>query len=518
MANNPAFGHIDIQAASSHLTSGHPDAALVICNRLLERDPKDFSALAIAGAAHVLAHRNAEALPLLERAIALKPHDPNVMNNLALALQKIGELPRALAMLRDAAAMYPRRTDILFNLAGALQENYQLEEAASVCTQVIALDPRNGYAYCTLGDVLLEGGHVAGALAAYRQAVVVAPGLREARASLARVQLLTGDFRNGWENHEYRSFQIRSTLSTHLPRWNGSRDVGGGCVWLVAEQGLGDTIQFVRYAELLQGAGIRASLECHPRLARILSSYAFLESVVPYGQARPDGVSVWFPLLSLPRAFGTDITCIPANVPYLSADPERVAFWAGRLAGDRNFRVGIAWQGDPRTERTSLRGRSVPLADFAPFAATPGVSLYSLQKGHGTEQLQDVAFGARVVRLQPELDSGTDAFVDTAAVMMHMDLIVTSDTSIAHLAGALGRPVWVATKFAPEWRWLLDRADSPWYPTMRLFRQTSPRDWTNVFAAMATQLGERVPVLQRNEVRVGGMHRVGQGGERFAPQ
>jgi Flp pilus assembly protein TadD len=487
-SDSPAAGRIEKQLASTHLISGRADAAVLICNRLLERDCNDFEALCIAGAAHVLQDRHDTALPLLERAAVLRPHDPNVMNNLALALQATGESPRALVMLQGAAAMYPQHTDILFNLAGALQKNHQLEEAASLCARVISLDPGNGHAYCSLGNILREGGNFAAALAAYQQAVLVAPRLREARKHLAFAQLQAGDFRNGWDNYEARSFQIRSTLSSRLPRWDGRRKVSGD-LWLVAEQGLGDTIQFVRYARLLRDAGIRASLECHPGLVRILRSNPFLQSVVPYGQADAGSDAVWFPMQSLPRALGTDVTTIPTGVPYLGADPERVALCGRRFAVTRGLRVGIAWQGDPRVEQTLLRGRSVPLAEFAPLVDIPGISLYSLQKGYGTEQLQDVSFAARIVRFEPELDTTADAFMDTAAVMMHLDLVVTSDTAIAHLAGALGRPVWLALQFVPEWRWLLDRADSPWYPTMRLFRQPRPGNWAGVFAQMAAQLG-----------------------------
>jgi tetratricopeptide (TPR) repeat protein len=488
-SDNPAADGIEKQLASTHLISGRPDAALLICNTLLQRDANDFEALRIAGAAHVLGERHDAALPLLERAAAIRPQDPSVMNNLALALQATGESARALAMLQAAAATYPQRTDILFNLAGALQKNHQLEEAAALCARVISLDPGNGPAYCTLGNILRECGSFAAALAAYQQAVAVAPRLREARKHLAFAQLQVGDFRNGWDNYEARSFQIRSTLSSRLPCWDGRRKVPGG-LWLVAEQGLGDTIQFVRYARLLRDAGICASLECHPRLVRILRSNPFLESVVPYGQAGAGSDAVWFPMQSLPRAFATDVATIPAPVPYLSADPGRVELWGRRFAGTRTFRVGIAWQGDPRVELTFLRGRSVPLVELAPLADVPGVSLYSLQKGYGTEQLQDASFAARIARFEPELDTEADAFIDTAAVMMHLDLVVTSDTAIAHLAGALGRPVWLALQFAPEWRWLLDRADSPWYPTMRLFRQGRSGDWAGVFAEMAAQLGK----------------------------
>ena len=200
------------------------------------------------------------------------------------------------------------------------------------------------------------------------------------------------------------------------------------------------------------------------------------------------------PLLSLPLAFGTELATIPAEVPYLSADPERIARWAGRVAGLAGLKVGIAWQGNPGVERLLwARGRSIPLAALAPLAELRGLSLVSLQKGAGAEQLLEVPFRDRVLDLGREFDRGPDAFVDAAAVMASLDLVICSDTSIAHLAGALGRPVWTLLHASPDWRWLLGRADSPWYPTMRLFRQ-SGGDWGEVVGAAAAELASLAAV------------------------
>jgi hypothetical protein len=193
--------------------------------------------------------------------------------------------------------------------------------------------------------------------------------------------------------------------------------------------------------------------------------------------------------VSLPLALNTRVDTIPAQVPYLTAEPERIAHWRQRLRALPGLRVGIAWQGNPDVEKLIwARGRSIPLAVLQPLAQLPGVRLVSLQKGPGLEQMRNVPFAERIVDLSAELDRGPDAFLDTAAVMAGLDLIVSSDTAIAHLAGALGRPVWVVLPASPEWRWGLERSDSPWYPTMRLFRQTADRDWTVVVAAIVEAL------------------------------
>jgi hypothetical protein len=224
-----------------------------------------------------------------------------------------------------------------------------------------------------------------------------------------------------------------------------------------------------------------------PTLKALMGTLSGAIRVMARGEPVPR-IDFHCPLLSLPLAFDTDPATIPAEVPYLSADPQRVAHWAPRVAGLVGLKVGIAWQGNPDVERLIwARGRSIPLAALAPLADLPGVSLVALQKGAGAEQLQEVPFRHRVFDLGPEFDGGPDAFLDAAAVMSSLDLVVSSDTSIAHLAGSLGHPVWTLLHQSPDWRWLLDRTDSPWYPSMRLFRQ-SAGGWGAVIGAAAAEL------------------------------
>ena len=235
--------------------------------------------------------------------------------------------------------------------------------------------------------------------------------------------------------------------------------------------------------------------EVMPSLKPLLRTLPGAIRLVGRGEPLPP-VDYYCPLLSLPLALDTRLETIPAQVPYLKAEPERIAHWTQRLRALPGLRVGIAWQGNPAVEKLIwARGRSIPLAVLEPLAQLPGVRLVSLQKGPGLEQLRNVPFAERIVDLSAELDRGPDAFLDTAAVMAGLDLVISSDTSVAHLAGALGRPVWVVLAASPEWRWGLERSDSPWYPTMRLFRQTADRDWTVVVAAIVEAL--RVFASQR---------------------
>jgi hypothetical protein len=300
--------------------------------------------------------------------------------------------------------------------------------------------------------------------------------------------LLTGDFATGWPDYEYRLDEkngAKRKFIAHRPVW------GGECIErkrliVYEEQGLGDIIQFSRYLNRLSEMGADVTFLVRPSVHRLLRPFTTAVRLV---EKQPPGerFDVQCALLSLPGAFRTTVNTIPSDVPYLTAEEALVAKWRQQI-GMQGLKIGIAWQGNPAGRID--RGRSIPLRCFRPLLETPNVRLISLQKTHGLEQLADLPAGMRVESLGEEFDSGPDAFIDTAAVMASLDLIVTSDTSVAHLAGALGRPVWVGLKWAPEWRWLLDRSDSPWYPTMKLFRQPKREDWDSVFSDMTSDLAQ----------------------------
>jgi hypothetical protein len=264
--------------------------------------------------------------------------------------------------------------------------------------------------------------------------------------------------------------------------WLGQEGLCGNTILLHAEQGLGDTLQFCRYAQMVSALGARVILECPRALAPLLKTLPGVDILMAAGDGLPP-FDFHCPLASLPLAFKTRLDCIPAPIPYLYLPPERIYQW-GQVLGQEGLRIGVCWQGQPSLVD---QGRSFPLKMLKPLSEIPGVRLISLHKGAGEGQLQDLLPGMTVQSLGPNLDED-GAFLDTAAVMKHCHLVVTSDTAIAHLAGAMGVPVWVALKFVPDWRWMLHRSHSPWYPTMRLFRQSAPGDWGPVFAAMAAEL------------------------------
>ncbi len=253
---------------------------------------------------------------------------------------------------------------------------------------------------------------------------------------------------------------------------------------------MGDTLQFIRYAPLLKQRGANVVARMQNALLPLLASCAGIDRLMSRDEPSPD-FDVQAPLLSVPGLYGTEVATIPAETPYLTPRADLVEQWAARLAPFREFKIGVAWQGNPKFGHDKLR--SIPVARFEPLAALPGVRLFSLQKGFGSEQLREVGDRVPVVDWTTNVDEGPGAFMDTAALMQNLDLVITSDTAVAHLAGALAVPVWLALPFAADWRWLERREDSPWYPSMRLFRQSERRSWEEVFERIAHALRERVP-------------------------
>ncbi|MBT6495300.1 MAG: hypothetical protein HOL01_12185, partial [Planctomycetaceae bacterium] len=321
----------------------------------------------------------------------------------------------------------------------------------------------------------------------FRQALVLLPDFPLAEFNLGTTLLLQGDLAAGWPGYDRRGDTLDVPPVTYgKPRWDGS-PLDGRTILLAAEQGLGDTIQFIRYAPLIQQTAGRVILHCPRPLAKLLDGCGGIDQLIVKDDELPD-FDIEAPLLSLPRILETTTETIPADVPYLTADEKLVARWQKWRANIDGFTVGICWQGNRDYPRDSER--SPQLATFAPLAAILGVKLVSLQKGEGCEQISEVEFD--VVQPGDDFDGTTGAFMDTAALMKNLDLVVTSDTAIPHLAGALGVPVWVALPFLPDWRWMLDREDSPWYPSMRLFRQPTAGDWETPFANIATALQDLV--------------------------
>ncbi len=460
---------------------GRLDEAVQCYRQALSWQPNDAATHNNLGIALQEQGKLDEAGASYRESLRLQPDYAEAHSNLAGALREQGHLAEAIARYRQALSCNPNSAAVHHNLGLALQEAEQFPEAVAHLRQSLACQPSSADACNTLGVALLELDQVAEAEASYRQALRLRPDHALAHRNLGLALLLQGRFAEGWPEYEWRRRCPEYTMpSFPQPWWDGSA-LAGQTILLSAEQGLGDTLQFVRYARLAKerGAG-RVVVGCPKPLERLLANCPGVGRVVSSTAELPP-FDVQISLLSLPGIFQTAVDTIPAAVPYLAADSESVQRWKQELGSPGEFWVAIAWQGNPSN---ADRRRAAPLAQFASLARIAGIRLVSLQKGHGSDQLPPLAAQLGIV----DLGSRVDDFLDTAAVLANVDLVVTVDTALAHLAGALGVPVWVALRFAADWRWLRQRDDSPWYPTMRLFRQTEPGNWEGVMARMAQEL------------------------------
>jgi tetratricopeptide (TPR) repeat protein len=428
-----------------------------------------------------------QAVARFEHAIALWPDYTEAHSNLGSALWKQGKLDEAVTRFEQALALRPDYVEAHNNLGNVFAQQDKLDQAVARFQHAIALRPDFADAHCNLAKVLLTQYQVDQATARYEQALALRPDYADAQHGLAACYLLEGNYERGWPAYEGRLRMPGIFSPPSIPRWTG-QPLAGRRILLLTEQGLGDTIQFVRYARLLKERGARVVLAAQPALGGLLASHPDVDELVLLGSAvEVPRCDYYLPLLSAPCELRTDASTIPCQVPYLWADPKLTDQWRQELAAVDGFKIGIIWQGS-RTYSVD-RWRSIPLARFAPLAALPGVRLISLQKGFGSEQVATVDFP--VLDLSSRLDETAGPFMDTAAVIRNLDLVVAPNTGIAHLAGALGAPVWVALHFAPDWRWLRDRDDSPWYPTLRLFRQKALGQWPEVFERIAAAVQAR---------------------------
>jgi hypothetical protein len=370
----------------------------------------------------------------------------------------------------------------LINIGVQRQNSGAFGEAESLYRQALALRPDSPEAWFDLGTVLDRVGKWDEAIAALRQAIRLQPDFPRAHWNLGAALLRQGDFQSGWLEYEWRwkvpELQI-NRIKCRQPQWHGEQ-LDGKKILLYAEQGFGDTIQFSQLIPEVVRRGGRLMLGCRRDLTALLGRLPGVELCLPQPGPVPGDFSVHCTLPSLPLALGTNLATIPARASYLSADPAKIAKWKDRLKNDGRRRIALVWAGRP-THADDMN-RSIALTRLAPLATAPKVQWFSLQKGPSAARVLE--FPAPIIDWTAELND----YDDTAALAANMDLIISVDTSVAHLAGALGKPTWVLIPFVPDWRWLLNRSDSPWYPMMRLFRQPNIGDWESVAAQVAGAL------------------------------
>jgi Flp pilus assembly protein TadD len=460
--------------------------------RAIELDPKYVKAHSNLGNVLVGVQRYGEARDCCRRAIELDPRSASAHNNLGRALAGLGLDEEAADHYRMAIDLDPEHASAHRQLGDALRRRGEPNQAIAPLRRAAQLRPDFVDAHNDLGLALQELGRMDEAIECFETAVGLAPDNARLHRNYSYALLRWGDFQRGWREGEWR-WKEKPPCQPPLdePVWDG-KPLEGRTILVHTEQGFGDTIQFIRYLPLVKARGSQTIVCSEPRMMELVRSCSGIDRVVSKREPLPN-FDVHTALMSLPAVLGTELSSIPAEVPYLATDPALIDSWAASLKNlGSGFKVGIAWQGNP--DYPGDRYRSIPLATFAPLAEIEGVRLISLQKGHGSEQLDDVAF--EVEDLGPRLDEGTGAFMETAAVIQNLDLIITSDTAIAHLAGALAAPVWVPLSTASDWRFLMDRQDCPWYPTMRLFRQKTLGVWQGVFEEIQAETKHLVKLRQ----------------------
>jgi tetratricopeptide (TPR) repeat protein len=487
--------HLNSQSARTHnnlavllAECGRTEEALAFYRNAHFLEPTFVEALNNQGSLLRKCGRVEEALQSFREALRLNPNYAEAHCNLGNLLQAQGRHEEALACYREAIRLQPGFATAHNNLGAALQDEGRLDEALASFDDALRLEPANAESLNNRGRVLLDLSTVEAALASFDRALALQPEFPEAHVNRGMALLLAGRLPEGWPEYEWRvRCKDYPPSALRLPFWDGGQ-LAGKTILLYAEQGLGDALQFIRYATLVKARGARVYVASPRPLATLLATCPGVDRVLVEDEAVPPEVQLQALLPSLPGIFGTTLETIPVDIPYLSADPARVARVREEVAFFEGFKIGIVWQGSLANRRE--RGRSLPLAEFAPLARLKGVHLFSLQVGPGREQLTAVAGQFPIIDLggRPDLAS----LDDTAAVAKNLDLVISIDTAMAHLAGALGVPVWVPLLVAPNWRWLLQREDSPWYPTVRLFRQRQRGNWEEVFARMCAELGQRL--------------------------
>jgi hypothetical protein len=442
-----------IQQALSHHQAGRRAEAEALYRQVLRDEPNHVEALRLLALLVYETNRPREAVELLDRALAIDPDSADIHALMGHVLVQMDQLERAIAHLQKAVAIKPAFADAYANLSVALLRNNQPARAAEVARQSLALQD-NAIAHFNLGFALL----------------------------------LLGDLREGWREYlwRWRSAELNAANPHPQPQWDGSA-LAGRTLLAHCEQGMGDTIQFARYIPLIAAKERQSQqpgkivFQVQPSLKRLLANFPGAAAVIARGEPVP-ACDVQCPLMTIPMLMETTLQSIPADVPYIHADPAGVRHWQNRVgsAAPGKLKVGLCWAGRPT--HPDDHHRSIPLAQFSSLANLHGVQWFSLQKGPQAASVNDAGF--------PLADWSIDLadFADSAALIANLDLVLTVDTSLAHLAGAMGKPTWVLLPYAPDWRWLLDRADSPWYPTVRLFRQSAIGDWQAPFAAVAKAL------------------------------
>lgn len=470
----------------THQALQQHEAAVSTFEQILEISPGQPSVLTCLGNSLRTLNRLELALVVHEQAVLAAPESPEIWSNIASTYLACGSVEASIQGFQHALELRPEWPELHYNLGTAFQKAGNTIQAAQSFGEAINLGGKSAGLYTNFGTVLKELGELDEAHKFLITATKLAPDYADAHWNLSLLLLLQGNYEEGWKEYEWRkkipSIKIQQFSK---PEWDGSAQPGKTLL-IHAEQGIGDTFQFIRYVNLAKPLVGAALFLCRPSLARVLRNAKGVDNLVTTEEELPD-FDIHTPLISLPLLLGTtDKASIPRDVPYLTAEEDLSSHWEKELQGANQLKVGICWQGNPNYNADAQR--SIPLDELRPIIDLKTTRVISLQKIHGLDQLEKFSGKEPIENLGPRLDENTGAFVDTAAVISNLDLIITSDTAMAHLAGALGAKTWLLLPKNADWRWGDDTEQTAWYPTMQLFRQEEPEDWAGVVQKVCDEL------------------------------
>jgi tetratricopeptide (TPR) repeat protein len=467
------------------LELGRCEEALRRFEMALGIEPRFLMALQNRGSVLVRLDKFDEALGSFRKVLSIQEDFVPALIGQGDVLRKQGKLDEAIASYDKALLVDPNNFVAHFVRANILQDCFRYEEALENYDRTLAINPQHADAANNRGWSLLNLRRPKEAIEGFRCATAINPQLAGAYLNQGLCHMLLGDLKTGLPLYEWRK-KLAEPIALRLysqPAWTGAQDIEGKILFVYVEQGFGDCIQFYRYLTQATERGARIILAAPEAVTRLLSRAHHKVEIIGWNES-PKDFDYHISLMSLPLALGTDQNSIPVTESYLTAEPDVVQRWASRI-GRFGFKIGITWHG--KDGNKGIEEKSFPVRHFVDIAKMPGVRLISLQKGESLKQLEHLP-PTMTVETFENFDEGPDAFIDSAAIMKSLDLVITADNAVAHLAGALGVPTWVALKHVPDWRWFLDSANTPWYPNMRLFRQNKRGDWSGVFADIQDQL------------------------------
>jgi tetratricopeptide (TPR) repeat protein len=482
----PDYAEAYHNMAVAFQSQGHYASAVERCKQAVMLKPDYAQAYNTMAFSLEKQHLYDEAIENYKHALFLEPDFVEAYNHLGVVLNEKGRYAEAIANFTNAIKRDPDYAEVYSNMGIALKEQEEFSEAIACYEMALQLDPNFSEAYYNLGNSLRDQGRCVEAIESFRKAISLKPDYAQAHWNLSLALLLSGNYTEGWKGYKWRRNAELKVLtdyhSTGKPRWDGS-SFKSRRLLVHYEQGLGDNIQFVRYLPMIKARGGTVIFETLKPLIGLLRGFEGVDELVEYVPNRklPLEYDVYTSLLDMPFIFETTVDTIPSQVPYIYADPSKAQCWRGKVSGP-GLKVGIVWAGSP--EHGNDRYRSCSLKRFAPLGKIEGVRLYGLQKGPGARQMDEFAEMISVTNISENFND----FTDTAAAIDNLDLVISVDTSVLHLSGAMGQSTWALLPFAPEWRWMLNRPDSPWYPTMKLFRQSNWNDWDSVFRSVTEEL------------------------------